>query len=66
MGKPEGKRTLGRPRRKWVDNIKVDLGETGWKVTGCISLDQDRDKLIAFVNAVMDLRVPQSGGTFFG
>jgi hypothetical protein len=57
MGKPEGKRPLGRPRRRWVDNIKVDLRETGWDGVDCIDLAQDRDKWMA-VNSVMNLRVP--------
>jgi hypothetical protein len=43
VGKPEGKRPLGRPRRRWVDNIKMDLGETGWDGMDCIDLARDRD-----------------------
>jgi hypothetical protein len=58
VGKPEGKRPLGRPRRRWVDNIKIDLGEIGWGGLGWIGLAQDRDKWRALVNAVMNLRVP--------
>jgi hypothetical protein len=42
--KPERKRPLGRSRRRWVDNIKMDLGETGWGGMDCIDLDQDRDQ----------------------
>jgi hypothetical protein len=57
MGKPEGKTSLGRPRRRWVDNIKMDLIETGWSGVDWIGLAQDRDKWRAFVNAVMNLRV---------
>jgi hypothetical protein len=55
VGKPEGKRTLGRPRRAWVDNIKMDLGEIGWD---WIELAQNRDQWRALVNTVMNLRVP--------
>jgi hypothetical protein len=58
LGKPEGKRPLGRPRRRWVDNIKMDLGEIGWDGRGLIELAQDRDQWRALVNTVMNLRVP--------
>jgi hypothetical protein len=58
VGKPEGKRPLGRPRRRWVDNIKMDLGETGWDSMDWIDLAQDRDQWRALVNTVMNLRVP--------
>jgi hypothetical protein len=58
MGKPEGKRPLGRPRRRWVDNIKMDLREIGWHVRDWIYLAQDGDRWRAYVNAVMNLRVP--------
>jgi hypothetical protein len=58
VGKPEGKRPLGRPRRRWVDNIKMDPLEIGWGSLGWIGLAQDRDKWRALVNAVMTLRVP--------
>jgi hypothetical protein len=58
VGKPEGKRPLGRPRRRWIDNIKMDLLEIGLRVVDWISLAQDRYKWRAFVNAVMNLRVP--------
>jgi hypothetical protein len=57
-GKPEGKRPLGRPRRRWVDNIKMDLSKIGWGSVDWIALAQDRDKWRALVNAVMNLRVP--------
>jgi hypothetical protein len=57
VGKPEGKRPLGRPRRRWLDNIKMDLLETGWSSVDWIGLAQDRDKWRALVNAVMNLRV---------
>jgi hypothetical protein len=58
VGKPEGKRPLGRPRRRWVDNIKVDLLEIGWGGVDWIGLAQDRDKWRALVKAVINLRVP--------
>ena len=58
MGKHEGKRPLGRPRRRWEDNIKIDLQEMGCGGTDWIHLDQDRDRWLAFVNAVMKFRVP--------
>jgi hypothetical protein len=58
VGKPEGKRPLGRPRRRWVDNIKMDLGEIGWDSRDWIELAQDRDQWRALVNAVMNIRVP--------
>jgi hypothetical protein len=57
VGKPEEKRPLGRPRRRWVDNIKMDLLEIGWGGVDCIFLAQDKDKWRALVNAVMNLRV---------
>jgi hypothetical protein len=58
VGKPEGKRQLGRPRRRWVGNIKMYLRETGWDGTGWIHLAQDRDRWRALVNTVINLRVP--------
>jgi hypothetical protein len=58
VGKPEGKRPLGRPRRRWVDNIKMDLGEIRWDGRDLIELAQDRDQWRALVNTVMNLRVP--------
>jgi hypothetical protein len=57
-GKPEGKRTLGRPRRRWVDNIKMDLGGIGWCGVDWIGLAQDRNRWRAFVNSVLNLRDP--------
>jgi hypothetical protein len=56
--KPEGKRPLGRPRRRLVDNIKVDLREMGWDGVDWIDLAQDRDPWRALVNTVKNLRVP--------
>jgi hypothetical protein len=58
VGKPEGKRPLGRPRRKWIDNIKMDLLETGLSVVDWIGLAQDRYRWRAPMNAVMNIRVP--------
>jgi hypothetical protein len=58
VGKPVGKRPLGRPRRRWMDNIKIDFLEIGWCGVDWIGLDQDRDKWRALVNAVMNLWVP--------
>jgi hypothetical protein len=57
-GKPEGKRPLRRPRRRWVDNIKIDLREIGWDGVDWIYLAQDRDHWRALVNTVMNLQVP--------
>jgi hypothetical protein len=58
VGKPEGKRPLGKPRRRWVDDIKMDLLEISWGVVDWIGLAQDRDKWKALVNAVLNLRAP--------
>jgi hypothetical protein len=58
VGKPEGKRPLGRPRRTWIDNIKMDLLEIGVSVVDWIGLAQDRYRWSALVNSVMNLRVP--------
>ena len=56
--KPEGKRPLGRPRRRWVDNIRMDLQEVGYGHVEWIGLAQDRDRWRKLVSAVMNLRVP--------
>jgi hypothetical protein len=58
VGKPEGKRPLGRPRCRCVDNIKMDLLDIGWGGVDWIGLAQDRDKWRALVNTVMNLRAP--------
>jgi hypothetical protein len=58
VGKPEGKRPLGRPRYRWVDNIRMDLGEVGWGDVDWIGLAQDRNRCRALVNSVVNLRVP--------
>jgi transcription termination factor 2 len=58
LGKAEGKRPLGRLRRRWVDNIKMDLREIGWDGMDWIDLTQDRDQWRALVNTVMNLQVP--------
>jgi hypothetical protein len=56
VGKP--KRLLGRPRRRWVDNVGMDLGEVGWGDVDWIGLAQDRNRWRALVNSVLNLRVP--------
>jgi hypothetical protein len=58
VGKSEGKRPLGRPRRRWIDNINKDLLEIGVSVVDWIGLAQDRYRCRALVNSVMNLRVP--------
>jgi hypothetical protein len=58
VGKPEGKRPLGRPRRRWIDKINMDLLEIGLNVVDWIGLAQDRYRWRALVNSVMNLRVP--------
>ena len=58
VGKPEGRRPLGRPRRRWVDNIRMDLQEVGCGYMDWIELAQDRDSWRTLVSAVMNLRVP--------
>jgi hypothetical protein len=58
VGKPEGRRPLGRPRRRSVDNIKTDIKEIGWDGVDWVDLAQDRDQWRALVNTVMNLRVP--------
>ena len=58
VGKPEGKRPVGRPRRRWEDNIKMDLQEVGRGCVGWMELAQDRDGWRALVSTVMNFRVP--------
>jgi len=64
VGKPEGKRPLGRPRCRWVDNIRTDLQEVGYGYMDWIGLAQDRDRWRTLVSAVMNLRVPWNAGNF--
>jgi len=63
LGKPEGKRSLGRPRRRWEDNIKMDLQEVGGGCGDWMELAKDRDRWQVLVSAVMNLRVPKMRGT---
>jgi hypothetical protein len=56
--KPEGKRPLGRPRRKWADNIRMNLGDVGWGDVDWIGLAKDRNRWRALVNSVLNLRFP--------
>jgi hypothetical protein len=58
VGKLEGKGPLGGPRRRWVDNIRMDLGEVGWSDVDWIGLAKDRDRRRGLVNSVLNLRVP--------
>jgi hypothetical protein len=58
VGKPKGKRPLGRPRRRWVDNIRMDLVEVGWGDVDWIGLSEDRNRWRALVNSVMNLQAP--------
>jgi hypothetical protein len=58
VGKPEVKRPLGRPTRRWVDNNRMDLGEVRWGDVDWIGLAQDRNRWRAVVNSVLNLRVP--------
>ena len=62
VGKPEGKRPLGRPRRRWEDNIKMDLQEVGGSCGDWVELAQDRDRWQALVGTVRNLWVPKMRG----
>ena len=64
VGKPEGRRPLGRPRHRWVDNIRMDFQEVGCGYMDWIGLAQDRDRWRTHMNAVMNLRVPWNVGNF--
>ena len=64
VGRPEGKRPLGRPRRRWEDNIKIRFQEGGWGGLDWIDVTQDKDRCGVCVNAVMNLRVPKITGNF--
>jgi hypothetical protein len=64
VGKPEGKRPLGRPRRKWEDNIEMDLQEVGRGCGDWMELAQDRDRWRAVVSTVRNLRVPKMRGIY--
>jgi hypothetical protein len=64
VGRPEGRRPLGRPGRRWEDNIITDLQGVGWVGMNWIELAQDGDRWRALVNAVMNLRVPKNAGNF--
>jgi hypothetical protein len=59
MGQPEGRKPLGIPRRRWADNIRIDLLELGWGDVGWIGLAQDRNRWRAHVNSVLNIRVPK-------
>jgi hypothetical protein len=58
VGKSEGRRPLGRPRHRWVDNIRMDVVEVEWSEVGWIDLAQDRNRWRALVNSILNLRVP--------
>jgi hypothetical protein len=64
VGETEGKRPLGRPRRRWKDNVRMDLQEVGCGCDDWIGLAQDRDRWWALVSAVRNLRVTQNAGNF--
>jgi len=64
VGKSEGKKSRGRPRRRWEDNIRMNLREIDWEVVDWIRLAQDRDRWRALVKTVINLRVSQKVGNF--
>jgi hypothetical protein len=62
VGKPEGKGSLGKPSRRWIGNVRMDLGEVGCGDVDWIGLAQDRNRWRALVNSVLNLRVPENAG----
>jgi hypothetical protein len=64
VGKPERRRPLGRSRRRWDDNTRIDLREVGCGCVGWMELAQDRERLLALVSAVMNFRFLQNAGNF--
>jgi hypothetical protein len=64
VGRPEGRRPLGRPRCRWEDDIKMDLQEVGWGDIDWIELAEDRDRWWTLLNVIMNLQVPQNAGNF--
>jgi hypothetical protein len=64
VGKPEGKRSLGRSRRKWVDNIRMDIGEVGWRDVDWIGLAHDRNRWRALVNSVLSFGLHEMLGNY--
>jgi hypothetical protein len=62
VGKPEGRRPLGRPRHRWLDNIRMDLVQVEWGDVDWIDLAQDRDRWRVLVNSVLNLWIPQNAG----
>jgi hypothetical protein len=64
VGRPEGNRPLERPRRRWEDNINMDLQKVGWGGLNCIALAQDRDRWRVLMNTLMNLRVPYNERNF--
>jgi hypothetical protein len=62
VGKPEGKRPPSRPRRRWVDNIGMDLGDVGWGGVDWIGLAQGRNRWRGLLNSILNLRVPKNAG----
>jgi hypothetical protein len=64
VGKPKGMRRLGRPRRRWEDNSRMDLREIGWRDVDWLHVTRDRDQWRAFGKTAMNLPVPESAGNF--
>jgi hypothetical protein len=65
VGKSDGKKPLGRPRHRWMDNIRMDFGEVGWGDVDWIGLAKDRNRWRALGNSVLNLRVPRNSGKLF-